>query len=301
MTDIMKKQIFIIITTIIILVSLIATLFFITRPSKFNLESKYYEKSEMIEIELDKLNSLIDEKKSFGIFLYQPNCNTSTDFSKVINQFQGKYKMSFYRIAFSNFKESKYGKEIKYYPSFVIFNKGKMVDFLESDKDEDTEAFTSSDGFTKWISSYVVLGEENRDYNNVENESNTNNKALILEEVNLKEVKKEPGKVNIYLFHGNGCPHCADFLEFLSSIEDEYGKYYTLYKYEVCGNEYNRKLMYTFANALGETTNGVPYYIIGDVSYNGFNNDYKEEIIKTIEELHDKENDVYFDKLKKEK
>lgn len=301
MISIMKKHIFIIITTIIILLSLIATLFFITRPSKFSFESKYYEKSEMIEISLDKLNTLIDEKESFGVFLYQPACNASADFNKVLTQFQGKYKMFFYKIPFSQFKESKYGEKIKYYPSFVIFNKGEIVDFLESDKDEDTEAFTTLEGFAKWISKHVVLGEENKDYNNVRDESNTNNKNLILEEVNLKKVKKEPGKVNIYFFHGDGCPHCADLQAFLNSIKSEYGKYFNLYKYEVWKNEYNNKLMYTFANALGDNPKGVPYFIIGDVSYNGFSEDYKAGIIETIEALHDKDNDIYFDKLKKDK
>ena len=37
----------------------------------FSFDEKYYEKSEFIELEKDTLNELIENKESFGIFIYQ--------------------------------------------------------------------------------------------------------------------------------------------------------------------------------------------------------------------------------------
>jgi len=57
----------------------------------------------------------------------------------------------------------------------------------------------------------------------------------------------------------------------------------------------------SFASSMGEKVTGVPYTIIGSKTFKGFNDtdDYKQSIIKTIEEEKDKNYDVYFDKIKK--
>ena len=39
----------------------------------------------------------------------------------------------------------------------------------------------------------------------------------------------EEGKVNIYFFFGDGCPHCAKEERFFNDLKKEYGDYYNLY------------------------------------------------------------------------
>ena len=60
-------------------------------------------------------------------------------------------------------------------------------------------------------------------------------------------------------------------------------------------------ILNAFASSMGEKVTGVPYTIIGSKTFKGFNDtdDYKQSIIKTIEEEKDKNYDVYFDKIKK--
>ena len=88
-------------------------------------------------------------------------------------------------------------------------------------------------------------------------------------------------------------------MQFFESIEKEYGKYYNLYKFEVWHNDENARLFNIFANAMGDNAQGVPYTIIGEHSFIGFGENYKEEFIKTIEEQHKNNFDIYFDKIKK--
>lgn len=265
----------------------------------FYLENNYYGTNSMIEIKEKRLNKLINNKESFAVFIYQPMCVTSSDFENILYNFLKDNKISIYKIAFSNIKDTKLGKKIKYYPSFAIYNKGKMVDFLEANKDEDIDYYTSKKGFESWFTKYVKLKNNlSNDKNTSENISDSSEKK-ILEDANLKNVVKEDNKVNIYFFLGKGCPHCAEEYEFFKEIKEKYGSYYNLYSFETWYNEENQKLIYTFAKAMGDEAKGVPYTIIGNKSFTGFNEEDKKDLIDAIESQYKNSYDVYFDKIKK--
>lgn len=53
----------------------------------FFLEDMYYEQSEVTGIDTNTFNNLIEKKKSFVIFVYQPMCITSSDFESILNDF----------------------------------------------------------------------------------------------------------------------------------------------------------------------------------------------------------------------
>ena len=105
------------------------------------------------------------------------------------------------------------------------------------------------------------------------------------EEAQTEEKAEEKTKVNVYIFRGEGCSHCAEALEWFDSIQEEYGEYYNLVKYETWYDEDNAKLMQEVAEKRGEKAEGVPYIIIGDKSWNGFDSSYKDEILSQITSL----------------
>lgn len=117
----------------------------------------------------------------------------------------------------------------------------------------------------------------------------------------LEGVTKEKNKVNIYFFHGDGCPHCKEEFAFFDSIEKEYSKYYNLHTFEVWHNEYNSKLLKTFAYYLDKKVTGVPFTIIGEEVIVGFGSNAKEEIPKAIKSEYKKDYDIYIDKIKTSK
>jgi len=102
-------------------------------------------------------------------------------------------------------------------------------------------------------------------------------------------------KINIYFFHGNGCPHCEEAQEFFDSIEDEYGKYYNFVDYEVWYNEDNAELMQKVADTLDQEVSGVPYLIIGNKTWSGYSTDYDEEIKQAIKDEYEKDLDNRYD------
>jgi thiol-disulfide isomerase/thioredoxin len=128
------------------------------------------------------------------------------------------------------------------------------------------------------------------------NDKEVNN--VINKNASLSDIKKEEGMVNIYLFYGKECPHCEKLMEYLDDINDEYGNKFNLYGFEVWHDSSNASLMKKFVTAKGDNSSGVPYYVIGDESFIGYNYTYDEKIVKAIEKYSSNGYDIYFDKIK---
>jgi glutaredoxin len=76
-------------------------------------------------------------------------------------------------------------------------------------------------------------------------------------------------ELNIYLFWGNGCPHCEKEKKFFAEILPNYPSV-KLSTYEVYYNHSNVELMQKTANELGISAGGVPFLIIGNKEYVGY-------------------------------
>jgi len=275
-----------------------------TKTSTFYLEDSYYNSNETQEIELDELNRLIDTQETFGVFVYQPLCVTSSDFEEVLNTFQEQYQIGFKKIAFSKVKNSQAAEFLQYYPSFIIYKDGKMVDFLEANKDEDLQYYQSVEGFKDWLANYVKLEPKSASIQAPSNTSSSENQNsqeqdLTKIEVGLENITKEDGKVNIYFFWGNGCSHCKREFKFLERLQKEYGDKYNLYTFEVWYNDENAKILDVFTAAMKEDVKGVPYTIIGSKSFYGFGNGSEQQFKAAIKNQYQGNNDIYFDKIKK--
>lgn len=309
----MKKKWLIISVVVLILVvaAIVVFLIFQNQSKIFSLESKYYNTGEKIEINISELEELISDKESFVVFVSQTMCLASSNFEVVINDFLEEYPITIYEINYSELKESDLGDFLEHYPSFVIYKNGKVVDFLDANADEDTDYYKTADGLRSWLTTYISLDEINVDNALSNNEENTNNlddednvenenDAEITEEsntTNLDYITKEEGKVNIYFFWGDGCPHCESEFAFFDSIESEHGDLYNLYTFETWQNEENAELLKTFSDAMEVESRGVPYTIIGEEVFTGFSESMESEFINAIVEEKDKSFDVYFDKI----
>jgi len=158
----MKKRVLKIIIPIVIILVLIVVIIernFIQKTSDFMfyLEEKYYGNSVFNEIDSNDLNNLINDKESFAIFIHQPFCSTSYEFNKILTKFAEENKISFYKMSFDEMKKTVMYENIKYYPSFAIYNNGKLIDFLEADSDEDLNRYKDMEEFKNWFNSYIQM------------------------------------------------------------------------------------------------------------------------------------------------
>ena len=95
-------------------------------------------------------------------------------------------------------------------------------------------------------------------------------------------VNAEGRVVNIHLFYGETCPHCAAeekfFDEYLKTQENV-----KLYRYEVWSHPENVELLKKIQKQMGNYESGVPYTIIGKKIIVGYSEDYtSSELIDAI-------------------
>lgn len=91
-------------------------------------------------------------------------------------------------------------------------------------------------------------------------------------------------KVNVYLFYGDGCPHCSALEEYL---DEKYSndKDVKVYKYEVWNDVTNQELWKKVEDVTGEEAKGVPYFVIGKEVMQGYSagDVWEKKVDKAIE------------------
>lgn len=97
----------------------------------------------------------------------------------------------------------------------------------------------------------------------------------------IPNVKAEE-KVKLYLFWGDGCPHCEAEQKYLENLKQEFDNL-EITKYEVWYNEENNSLLKNIAIATNKTLKGVPVTIIGPTIITGFKTETEQQIKRAIE------------------
>ena len=89
----------------------------------------------------------------------------------------------------------------------------------------------------------------------------------------------EEKEMNIYLFYGDGCPHCAAEEKFLDNyLADK--PYIKLHKYEIWYDRENANKYIKVHELLDDNSSGIPYLIIGNNSIVGYSSEGTPEAIK---------------------
>jgi len=96
----------------------------------------------------------------------------------------------------------------------------------------------------------------------------------------IPNIKAEE-KVNLYLFYGDGCPHCAKEKELLNNLQKEYDNL-EINTYEVWYDEDNNILLDKVKNAFKNNSKYVPFTVIGTKVYVGYNDNIASQIETTI-------------------
>ena len=94
--------------------------------------------------------------------------------------------------------------------------------------------------------------------------------------------KVEAKEVDVTLFYGDGCPHCAKEEDYLKVLKSQLGKNENIQTYEVWDNEENNQLLTKVRTTLNDKGEGVPLTVIGGNVFDGFNDEIGKEIKKTI-------------------
>lgn len=298
---------------IISLMIIILVLTACTSSKRITLENKYYNTdSSLIEIDQDKLLELEKSKENFIVFVYLPNCITSYNFNNLLMEFLNKNQMSFYKISSTEVDSTKISEKIKYYPSLVIYQDGKIIAYLDANDDEEIKYFEDIDELSAWIYKYVNFNYQKDENTNNLNEKDKDNShddieeddktstgtSLINRNIRIEDIAIDNNKLNIYFFWGNGCPHCEEEFAFFESIYEEYQNSLNLYPLEVWYNKDNADLLKEIAKIANIDVKGVPFTIVGNQIFQGFSSKIKTDILKAIQdEINKSEKIDYYKKF----
>ncbi len=100
--------------------------------------------------------------------------------------------------------------------------------------------------------------------------------------------------LNIYLFYGDGCPHCKDEEKWFESYLKK-NDFIKIHKYEVWYDKDNQEKYSKVHDILNDTSSGIPYLIIGETVISGFDEEITPERIKNAVEYY--KNINYKDKV----
>ena len=124
--------------------------------TKITLDPEYYgEETVYMELDAGGYEELVKAKKSFVVFVDQDGCTTADKLREYVLNWAKERGVKVYRMMFSEVKESSMHEKVKYYPSVVVLNKGKILSYLRADADEDAAAYNDYDAFKVWIEQYL--------------------------------------------------------------------------------------------------------------------------------------------------
>lgn len=121
------------------------------------------------------------------------------------------------------------------------------------------------------------------------------NDEIKLTDMTEENISYSKEKINIYLFYGEGCPHCEELKNYLNSLDNKEKSYFNIYTFEVWNNSTNQQFMKESAKSLNKEVSGVPFLIIGNKTFEGYSESMNIKIkkaIKTEYKLNGK-NDYY--------
>lgn len=111
--------------------------------------------------------------------------------------------------------------------------------------------------------------------NNSESTSNSTSKSTTQSTTEFafnheSDIDLSSNKPNIYIFWGDGCPHCKALAKFISKLPAETKDKVNIYSFEVWSDKDNKAFMKKFGKYLGQDVSGVPFMIIGDKIFDGY-------------------------------
>ena len=153
----MKKAL-IIIGIVITLIISICLAFILKENKKIKLEEKYYDNGELLRITKDDFINLEKNKENFILFVHIPGvCQVSLPFAPIVEEFVEENKITIYSLPFYDITDTSIEEYVKFSPSVLVYKEGKVINYLDSTKDEHLEYYKSLESFSKWLKEYVQI------------------------------------------------------------------------------------------------------------------------------------------------
>ena len=122
---------------------------------KVVVSSEYLGESGLEDITVEEYDEMVKEKKSFILLIDQNGCITAERLRAYVIDFAKENEMKVFRMFFYDMKKTNLNNTIKYYPSVVIIDNGKLRGYMRADANEDADAYNDYEDFKTWMKKYL--------------------------------------------------------------------------------------------------------------------------------------------------
>ncbi len=120
------------------------------------LDDGAYGSIEAIDISKEQYEDMIKARKSFVVLVDSPTCVRSKKIEQMMKDMDEKYHFKYYRMMWSDVKQSSLSNYVKFLPSLAVINKGKVKVWLKADEDEDKPYFSSQKDLQRWLETNIA-------------------------------------------------------------------------------------------------------------------------------------------------
>lgn len=113
-----------------------------------------WQPGELVDVSAVEYERMIAEGRSFLVFVDQGGCHTADRLRGFVEEYSEETGKMFYKIMFSEMKETSLHNEVKFYPSVAVVRDGKPIAWLRADADEDADIYNEYDAFYAWMRKY---------------------------------------------------------------------------------------------------------------------------------------------------
>ena len=127
----------------------------IKENNKFYLNDEYYNAGILVDIDNKELTNMLKSNDSFILFTYNTYCNFKVSCESIVEEFSKNNNITVFKIPFEEFKNTKLYNTVKYAPSIVLINNGKIENYLDPNKDEDSIKYQDEKALKDYIEMYI--------------------------------------------------------------------------------------------------------------------------------------------------
>lgn len=106
---------------------------------------------EVTELNAAQFADLVAAKADFVVVAHMATCSAEFPLLAVAEEYAETENATLYALNEEEFKQTSLAETVKYLPSAAIYREGKLVRYLDAEKDEDVEYYKTVDGLRKWL------------------------------------------------------------------------------------------------------------------------------------------------------
>ena len=135
--------------------AVIGVVLLVSSPRKIALGDDSYGNSEFISISGEDYEAKIKNGDTFLLFVDAAGCITADHVRSFVTEISEAKNLHFYHIMWPEARNTSLHDSVKYYPSVVIVDGGKILDFLKADSDDYAEYYQNVGALRGWLDKYI--------------------------------------------------------------------------------------------------------------------------------------------------